>query len=101
MRSCYSIDIPLAGSEAGLLLGAFRINPLTPATSRFNLGSSVGLPRSAPSSATLGLEVGLYGMLFRQRLQIGDNVLPVFLVRHEVDHPRSLDEFAGPLEIFV
>ena len=24
-RSCYSIDIPLAGSEAGLLLGAFRI----------------------------------------------------------------------------
>jgi hypothetical protein len=25
MRSCYSIDIPLAGSEAGLLLGAFRI----------------------------------------------------------------------------
>src|SRR6516165_5515798 len=49
----------------------------------------------------LGLEVRFYRLLFGQRPQIGDNVLPVFLVRHEVDHPRSLDEFAGPLEIFV
>src|SRR5216684_4390591 len=29
------------------------------------------------------------------------NVLPVFLVRHEVDHLRAPDELAGPLEIFV
>src|SRR5713226_6910033 len=46
-------------------------------------------------------EVGLSGTLFRQRLQIGDNVLPVFLVRHEVDHLRAPDELAGALEIFV
>ena len=36
--------------------------------------------------------------LFRQRLQIGDHVLPVFLVRHGVDHLRAVDEFAGALE---
>ena len=36
-----------------------------------------------------------------QRLQIGDNVLPVFLVRHGVDHLRALDELAGALEPFI
>ena len=41
------------------------------------------------------------GALFRQRLQIGDNVLPVFFVRHAVDHLRSSDELAGALEVFV
>src|SRR5258706_10357158 len=40
------------------------------------------------------------GALF-QRLQIGDNVLPVFLVRHRVDHLRALDKLAGALEPFI
>src|SRR5260370_12440164 len=47
------------------------------------------------------LRCGLSGELFRQRLQIGDNVLPVFLVLHGVYHPRAADELAGALEIFV
>src|SRR6267378_8420124 len=60
---------------------------------------STGSPISTASPAARPPRGG--GALFWQRLQVGDYVLPILLVWHEVDHLRSLDEFAGALEIFV
>src|ERR1700688_4990057 len=50
------------------------------------------------ASRTVPLHPSLASKLFRQRLEICDDVLPVFLVRHRVDHLRAVDEFAGALE---
>src|SRR5438105_2864510 len=60
---------------------------------------AVGLLLGTPGLSRRGGRPPLRSL--RQRFQIGDNVLPVFLVGHDVDHLRSADELAGPLEIFV